>query len=74
MRTATKQLMDGIARRKRHWLADNPGILSQMERDLGVSHSYISRILHGKFTPEARRAPVYEEVTEALRKAGAPGF
>jgi hypothetical protein len=52
--------------KKRLWVMDNRGVLAQIARDLGVSHSAVTGVLHYNLPSKGHR------IERALAKAGAP--
>jgi hypothetical protein len=58
-------------RARRHWVADNPGLLARISRDLGVSQAYVSDIFNGR---RPANSPRGEMVRRELSAHGAPGF
>jgi hypothetical protein len=63
-----------MAKLRRHWLADHPRGLTEIAELVQVRPSYVSAIFNHKFRPSRNKAVKFELITEALRKAGAPGF
>ena len=55
-------------RSRREWVDDNPGILTRIAQELGVTQPFVSDVLHGK------RQSTGRIVEAALAAHGAPGF
>jgi hypothetical protein len=63
--------LDELTRKRRHWLADHPGILTRIARQNGVSQQYVTQIFHGCRPGKTMQG---QQVRVQLRLHGAPGF
>lgn len=53
------------------WVARNKGILSLIAGQCGVTHGYVSHVLHGRRMVNSDKSRC---VAARLKEAGAPGF
>lgn len=67
MNNAITNTLD-LKTRKRYWLADNPGVITRVAEELGVTQSFVSDVFHRRRTSRDGR------VEATLQERGAPGF